>query len=175
LLKFDSWISESKRKLEVPNIDFEDDTPEEIKLNALQSKFDYAKVTVRVKIYQVTEAETVRTGKKKQEVKVADQKSTAKVTLWEDHISSLLAASRSYKTGFEMTNCDDDVDALFLAASQQFIHQFEGQVATSLMTSVSQTTKGGEIPSCPKATYIVESSAMECHKLLKLYIYNQKG
>jgi len=120
---------------------------------------------VWVKIYQVTEAETVRTGKKKQEVKVADQKSTAKVTLWEDHIGSLLAASQSYKTGFEMTNCDDDVDALFLAASQQFIHQFEGQVATSLMTSMSQTTKGGEIPSCDDVDALLASvgSIALCH------------
>ena len=51
LLKSDSWISESKRKIEVPDTDFEDDTPEEIQLGALQSKFDYAKVTVRVKIH----------------------------------------------------------------------------------------------------------------------------
>lgn len=50
LLKSDSW-SESKRKIEVPDTDFEDDTPEEIQLDALQSKFDYAKVTVRVKIH----------------------------------------------------------------------------------------------------------------------------
>ena len=46
LLKSNSWISESKRKIEVPDIDFEDDIPEEIQLDALQSKFDYAKVDV---------------------------------------------------------------------------------------------------------------------------------
>ena len=63
LLKSDSW-SESKRKIEVPDTDFEDDTPEEIQLDALQSKFDYAKVTVRVKIHWVTEAETVWMGEK---------------------------------------------------------------------------------------------------------------
>jgi len=64
MAEVNSWISESKRKIEVPDIDFEDDTLEEIQLDALQSKFDYAKVTVRVKIHRVTDAETVQTGKK---------------------------------------------------------------------------------------------------------------
>ena len=89
LLKSDSRINEIKKKIEVADIDFEDDTPEEIQLDSLQSKFEYVKVTVRVKIHRVTEAETVRTGKRKQEVVVADKKSTAKVTLWEDQIGSL--------------------------------------------------------------------------------------
>ena len=64
LLKSDSWISESKRKIEVPDIDFEDDTPEEIQLDALQSKFDYAKVTVGVKIHQLMQ-KLFEQGKKK--------------------------------------------------------------------------------------------------------------
>jgi len=34
MAEVNSWISESKRKLKVPNVDFEDDIPEEIKLDA---------------------------------------------------------------------------------------------------------------------------------------------
>ena len=64
-----------------------------------------------------------------------------------------------------MTNCDDDVDAFFLAASQQFGRQFEGQVAMSSMTSVSQTPKGGEIPSCDDIDALLASvvSIALCH------------
>ena len=70
-----------------------------------------------------------------------------------------------YKNGFEMTNCDDDVDAFFLAASQQFGRQFEGQVAMPSMTSVSQTPKGGEIPSCDDIDALLASvvSIALCH------------
>ena len=89
LLKADSRISESPKKIEVADIDFEDETPEEIELDALEGKFEYAKVTVGVKIHRVSEPDIVRTGKKKQEVLVADKKSTAKVTLWEDQVGSL--------------------------------------------------------------------------------------
>ena len=45
LLKADSRISESPKKVEVADIDFEDETPEEIELDALEGKFEYAKVT----------------------------------------------------------------------------------------------------------------------------------
>ena len=75
-LKSDSRSSGSTKEIKVADIDFEDDTPEEIGLDALRSKFEYAKVTVRVKIHRPSDPETVRTGKQKQEVVVADRKST---------------------------------------------------------------------------------------------------
>ena len=89
LLKSDSRIGESTKEIKVADIDFEGDTQDEIELDALQSKFKYAKVTVRVKIHRASDAETVRTGKQKQEVVVADLTSTGKDTLWEDQIGSL--------------------------------------------------------------------------------------
>lgn len=100
LLKSDSRISESMKEISVADIDFEDDTPEEIELDALQSKFECVKVTVRVKIHRSSDAETVRTGKQKQEIVVADQKSTAKVTLWEDRIGSLTEGQLYCLQGF---------------------------------------------------------------------------
>ncbi len=51
LLKSDSKINPSDKKINVPDIDFEEDTPKEIVLDALQSKYDWAKVTVNVKVH----------------------------------------------------------------------------------------------------------------------------
>ena len=82
----DSEINVSDKKIDVPDIDFEDDIPEEIVLDALQSKYVFAKVTVNVKVYKSSDPETVRTGKEKQEVSVADQSSTGKVTLLEEQV-----------------------------------------------------------------------------------------
>lgn len=42
-----------------------------------------------VKIKKKAEPEIVKTGKQKQDVFIADHSSTAKVTLWEEHIGSL--------------------------------------------------------------------------------------
>ena len=81
LLKSDSKINASDKKIDVPDIDFEDDTPEEIALDALQSKYE---VTVNVKVQKLSDPETVRTGKEKQDISVADQSSTVKVILWEN-------------------------------------------------------------------------------------------
>ena len=89
LLKFDSKINESEKKIDVPDVDFEDDTPEEVALDGLQSKYVFAKVTVNVKVHKSSDPETVRTGKEKQEVSVADHTSTAKLTLWEDQVGCL--------------------------------------------------------------------------------------
>ena len=72
LLKSDSKINASDKKIDVPDIEFEDDTPEEIALDALQSKYVFAKVTVNVKVHKSSDPETVRTGKEKQDISVAD-------------------------------------------------------------------------------------------------------
>ncbi len=52
LPKSDSKKNASDKKIDVPDIDFEDDTPEEIALDALQSKYDWAKVTANVKVHK---------------------------------------------------------------------------------------------------------------------------
>ena len=50
LLKTDTSVGETAKKIEVSDMDFEDDTPEVIKLDDLQSKYVFAKVTVNVKL-----------------------------------------------------------------------------------------------------------------------------
>ena len=65
LLKSDSKINASVKKIDVPDIDFEDDTPEAIALDTLHSKYVFAKVTVNVKVHKSSDPEMVRTGKKK--------------------------------------------------------------------------------------------------------------
>ena len=71
----------SLKKIEVADIDFEDEALEQIELDALEGKFEFAKVSVGVKIHRVTEPEIIQTGKKKQDILVGNKKSTAKVTL----------------------------------------------------------------------------------------------
>jgi len=46
-------------------------------------------VTVDEKVKRVAEVETVGTGKKRQDVIIADGDGTAKVSLWEEHIREL--------------------------------------------------------------------------------------
>jgi hypothetical protein len=62
-------------------VDFKDDNPDEIRLDALQSKYVFAKVTVSVKVQKLADPEIVRTGQQKQEVHVADHSSTTSYSL----------------------------------------------------------------------------------------------
>jgi len=63
---------------------------EEIKLDNLDSKYVFAKVTVDVRILKVGEPEIVSMGKEKQDVVIADHSKTAKIALWEEQVGSLL-------------------------------------------------------------------------------------
>ena len=96
LLKSDSSINESTKNIEVSEVEFKDDTPEEIELAGLQLKHVYARVSVNLRVQKLADLETVRTGKQKQDVYVADHSSTAKVTLWEEQVG-ILHDQTSYK------------------------------------------------------------------------------
>lgn len=89
LLKSESLIRESPKEISIPDVDFEDDLLAEITLDALPPNYEFAKVTVNVKVQRLTDPETVRNGKKKLAVYVADCSSSAKVTLWEEHVGVL--------------------------------------------------------------------------------------
>ena len=54
------------------SVDFEDDKPVVLTLQELQSTDEYEKVSIEVKVIKVTIPETVGTGKRKQDVIVAD-------------------------------------------------------------------------------------------------------
>ena len=68
----------------------------EIELAGLQLKHVYARVSVNLRVQKLADLETVRTGKQKQHVYVADHSSTAKVTLWEEQVG-ILHDQTSYK------------------------------------------------------------------------------
>lgn len=89
LLKFHSSIKETTETFDVSDVEYLDGTPKTITLDELQSKHGYAKVTVDVKVQKSCDPETVRTGKVKQEVYIADSTSTARATLWEEHVGIL--------------------------------------------------------------------------------------
>ena len=61
LLKSDSSINERQKKIEVADVDLEDNSP--IALDALQSKFIFAKNTVKVKVHRESDLKTVQTRK----------------------------------------------------------------------------------------------------------------
>ena len=64
LLKSESLIHESPKEISIPDVDFEDDLLPEITLDALPPNYEFAKVTVNVKVQRLTDPETAHTGKK---------------------------------------------------------------------------------------------------------------
>lgn len=52
MLKSDSRINKSKKKINVPDVDFEDLNPEEVSLDVLPSKYVFAKVTATRQMIQ---------------------------------------------------------------------------------------------------------------------------
>ena len=82
-------LRKSTRSIDVPEVDFEDEVPEEIEVSKIQEKYVQARVTVTAKVRKVGDLESVRTGKQKQDVYIADHSGTAKVTLWEEHVGIL--------------------------------------------------------------------------------------
>ena len=77
-------------------MEFDDETPEAVILDGLQSKYVFARITVNVEVNKEADAETVRTGKQNQEVCVADHSSTVKITLWEEDVG-ILQEQSSYR------------------------------------------------------------------------------
>ena len=58
-----------------------------------ESKDEHEKVSVNIKVINVLDPITVPTGKKIQEVIIADSSTYSKCTLWEDDIGSLAVGS----------------------------------------------------------------------------------
>ena len=84
-------IHGSPKKISVPSIEFEDNTPVTIQLQQLQQKTIYDTVTVNVKVISILEPELVPPGKRKQHITISDSSSTATLILWEEHINTLSA------------------------------------------------------------------------------------
>ena len=64
LLKSNTSIVESPKKIEVSSVEFEDTTPSHVTLSELQSMDTYKHITVEIKVLKLTEIETVSSGKK---------------------------------------------------------------------------------------------------------------
>ena len=71
------------------NLDFKDDGPVSISLAHIDSYNIFDRVTVNVKILSCADPISVSGGKRKQDLKVADNSAACKVILWEEHIGSL--------------------------------------------------------------------------------------
>ena len=84
MLKGSTAITSSPKKFQTESVHLEE---EPILLKELESKEDYEKVSVNIKVLDPT---TVPTGKKIQEVIIAG---SSKCTLWEDDIGSLAVGS----------------------------------------------------------------------------------
>lgn len=95
LLKNTTIITESSKDIDTSQED-PDDSPTAITLLQLSDIQLFQKITTSAKVIQVSDTITVTGGKKKQEVTIADDTSTAKVTLWEQYIG-ILQDGKSYK------------------------------------------------------------------------------
>lgn len=69
VLKGSTKVTESHKKFDFSNIIFEEEVT---RLSDLETKGAYSRITVRVKVTQVSETTVVPTGKKKQDIAVVD-------------------------------------------------------------------------------------------------------
>ncbi len=63
-----------------------------------QKKNEFTQVSIQARTIRVGELETVRTGKQKQDVVIADPTDTITVTLWEENVGRL-EVGKSYHLG----------------------------------------------------------------------------
>ena len=90
MLKSNTQIRKSSRKLNMETIMTSTNDPKPITLNILPTLNQYDKVSVNVKAIRLLQPEQVGQDKKiKRDVIVADGSGTAKVVLWEQHIDAL--------------------------------------------------------------------------------------
>ena len=89
MLKGSTQVLKSPKKFDVSNLDFKDDGPVSISLAHIDSYNIFDRVTVNVKILSCADPISVSGGKRKQDLKVADNSAACKVVLWEEHIGSL--------------------------------------------------------------------------------------
>ena len=71
-------------------------------LGQLQSINAYERVTVDIKVLKCKDQIQVFGGKTKQDIIVADHRSTAKLTLWEEHIGKLVKNSSYSLKNFQV-------------------------------------------------------------------------
>ena len=96
ILKTSTEIVESPRSLDPTVFTVSDPETNKISLSDIGLVSTYQKVIVDVKVMSVMEPVDVSGGKRKQEVVVGDHTGSCKVTLWEEHVGSLVLES-SYR------------------------------------------------------------------------------
>ena len=89
MFKGTTKLHPSPKKFDTSTFHFGGEGPAEIDLAQLQSFNNYDRVTVNIKILTITSPTEVSTGKKKQEVTVAESTGVSIVTLWEENIGKL--------------------------------------------------------------------------------------
>lgn len=96
ILKSSTEITESPRSLDASVFNSPQPVTRVITLSELGSTKNYKKVITNIKVLTSIEPICLAGGKKKQDVTIGDQTGTSKVTLWGDHIDSLVLQC-SYK------------------------------------------------------------------------------
>ena len=85
LLKGSTAINVSPRKIVFPSSSVE----KVMMLEEIQQSTEYDKVTLEAKVVEVSEAVTVATGKRMQEILIADANASMKCTLWEEDVGTM--------------------------------------------------------------------------------------
>ena len=96
ILKSSTEIGESPRSFDTTVFTTSEPEASVITLNQIGSLDNYRKVVADVKVLSMMEPINVSGGKKKQDVTISDESGTTKLTLWEEHVDSLVADS-SYR------------------------------------------------------------------------------
>ena len=100
LLKSDTMVHVTTRDMiPPPDVDFEECLGRnDAFIKSAKKKYEFARVSIQAKTIRVGELETVRTGKQKQDVVIADPTDTITVTLWEENVGRL-EVGKSYHLG----------------------------------------------------------------------------
>ena len=89
MLKSSTKINQSPKKLDVASLMADVTTASKvITLSSLDSLDEFQKITVNVKVLELKDQTEVG-GKAKRDIFVADESSTARVTVWEGHINTM--------------------------------------------------------------------------------------
>ena len=102
IMKSDTTVQITTREVNTPpDVDFDDcNSCNDVFAIRAKKKYEFARVSIKAKAVRIGDLETVRTGKQKQEVIVADQTDTIQVTLWEDNVGRLKLGETYYLGNF---------------------------------------------------------------------------
>ena len=144
ILKSASRVESSPKKFE--GVDISAVGKSEITLDELYNKNTFDRISVDAKAVRVGEPVMVSGGIKKQDVTIADSKSAAKVTLWQNDIGRMLEG-KSYRLSNVVVRCYQSTKYLSMPKEGGLIIECDdlGDVVESDVAEDFDTIEGAEV------------------------------